>query len=418
MNTTTIRIRYAASAAMLLCVALAPSAQTIERMKLTDGELTCEQMLNEAKMMDMLATANPAVASQAMGRKEHLTGMFLKKGCRVSSASGATAPGPGAAPPVVMPAAPVLPAVAMRPLPELKFSVDEVNPEDLLDSNKTLIVPTAYLTVLVSGRVGVVQQSGMFQSGQASAKASVSYTVVGLDKPYLQGLAKQAQDHFVAQLRAAGYTVKTYDDVKDRDVFRSAARDTESAGALLPGKSEGGLNFVTATPTDEQHFKLSSFGGKFDAFTRYGKTLVTDATLVIPHYTVHAPQVWGEKSRGYKSVSAEVHTAPGMNLFFAEAVWSGQPKSRMMRGIPGVRTRQQVINITELAGTLRQTANTTPHAANALSAGFAALGAGNIQTQSSQTEFLIDRAAYSAGVMHGVTGFNAEVARVAAAAKP
>jgi hypothetical protein len=411
---------------VLLPAMLGAQAQTIERMKLTDGDLSCAQLMDEGKVMDLLAaqagSGNPALAQQAMARKEHLTGMFLRKKCSVSSLHGsgssAAKPTVAAAPVPVPVVVPTLPALPATPLPTLKFNVDEVNPEDLLDSNKTLVVPTAYLTVLVAGRVGAVQQAGMFQSGNASARSSVSYGVTGLDKAYLQGLAQRAYDDFVAQLRGAGYKVLTYADVRERDVFRAAARETDFSAGGLPGKTEGGHGYVTATPTDEQHFKMGFGGSKIDAFWRYGKTLITDATLVIPHYTIHAPQVWGETSRGYKSVSAQVNTAPGMNMTVAEAVWMGQPRSRMMRGIPGVRTKQQVINLTETAGTLRETANTTPHAANALSAGLAGFGSGNIQTQSRQMEFVVDRAAYAAGLMNGVAGFNAEVARVAAQAKP
>lgn len=399
-------------------LAATAQAQTIERMKLTDGELSCGQLMDEAKTMDLLASANPALGQQAAARKEHLTGMFLRKGCKVSSLGAA--PSGAVAAVAVAPAPPPalsMPALPARALPELKFNVDEVNPEDLLDTNKTILVPTAYVSALVAGRVGATQQAGMFQSGQATAKSSVAYVVTGWDKFYMQGLAQKAQDDFVARLRAAGYKVLTYADVKERDVIRAMPRETEIGPAGLPTKSEMGQTYVTATPSDEQFFK-ASLGGRVDSFTRFGKTQITDATVVIPYYTVNAPQVWGETSRGYKSVSANVNTAPGMNLWFAEAVWHGQPKSRMMRGIPGVRTKQQVINITEAAGTLRETANTTPHAANAIGAGLAAYGSGNIQSQSRQMEFVIDRAAYTAGVMNGIGGFNAEVARVAASAKP
>ena len=149
--------------------AMSAQAQNIERMKMTDGDLTCQQMFDEIKMMDMVAaqasaqpqqaaapadngvgsqvagavaqqavaqvaarsgfgglfgggstggmlggnsggglgglfgglaqqavqqaaapapapapTGNPMLAQQAAGRKEHLTGLFLGKGCKMS----------------------------------------------------------------------------------------------------------------------------------------------------------------------------------------------------------------------------------------------------------------------------------------------------------------------------------------------
>ena len=84
----------------------------------------------------------------------------------------------------------------------------------------------------------------------------------------------------------------------------------------------------------------------------------------------------------------------------------------MMTGIPGVGTKQQVINVTEKAGDLEKTADTTPTTANALSGLFNSLnGAGNIQRTSSEYLFTIDRDAYAGGIMNG------EVARAAASAK-
>lgn len=148
--------------ALMAAAATCAQAQTIERMKMTDGDLTCQQMYDEIKMMDMMAAqaaaqpaaaapapsqdnqvgaqvagavaqtavahaaarsgwgwgagsagsalgglfgglaqaaaqqqaqapapapaamGNPALAAQAAGRKEHLTGLFLGKSCKMS----------------------------------------------------------------------------------------------------------------------------------------------------------------------------------------------------------------------------------------------------------------------------------------------------------------------------------------------
>jgi hypothetical protein len=151
-----------ALATIAVLAAMTAQAQTIERMKMTDGDLTCQQMYDEIKLMDMMAaqsaaqpaaaapapsqdnqvgaqvagavaqtavahaaarggwgwgggsaggalgglfgglaqaaaqqqaqapapapaaTGNPALAAQAAGRKEHLTGLFLGKSCKMS----------------------------------------------------------------------------------------------------------------------------------------------------------------------------------------------------------------------------------------------------------------------------------------------------------------------------------------------
>lgn len=95
----------------------------------------------------------------------------------------------------------------------------------------------------------------------------------------------------------------------------------------------------------------------------------------------------------------------------------GQPRSRMMRGIPGVATKDQVNNTAEKAGELTQRADTTPQSADALGSALSALtGAGNIQRSVGEYLLTIDREAYKAGVFNGVRSFNAEVANAAAAA--
>jgi hypothetical protein len=475
---------------VVLAILQAAHAQTpapIERIKITDNDLTCQQIFEERNSMDLavveaknaqasgettavagqaaevaaevanrtgmfgslgsvagqllgnVASKSAASATtqmgqqdaaqaaarerQALARKDQLTQLFLAKGCSASDPSAAPK-NPNAA--VPLPASPLAakmasaePSVATlsgaRSTP-LAMKIEVINPEDLLDSGKVLVVPTAYVTLLTDGRVSAAKQTSALQSGSATARASASYRVSGIDKAYAQLLAKAAYDDLISQLRQAGYTVLTYADVKDRDFIRAAGREP---AASLPTKSEGGNNFVTAAPSDEQHFASGTFGGIFSEFTSGGKSKFTDATLIIPQYTFTSPQSWAESSSGYKSVSAEANVAPGMNLLTGRVYWIGQPRSRMMTGIPGVGTKQQVINVTEKAGALEKTADTTPTTANALSGLFNSLsGAGNIQKTSSEYLFTIDRDAYAGGIMNGVHNFNAEVARAAASAKP
>jgi hypothetical protein len=481
----------AAIPALFVSIAYAQSPEPIERVKITDNSLSCRQMFDEREAMDRAivdakaaqssaqatATAGQAggvateVASrtglfgslgglaghllgtvagktaanaaeqsgqqdaaaaaerekQASARKEHLTQLFLTKGCSAAdppaparTMSAATTPQLATASPKlttvapgVVSAAPSADILSGSRAGALAVNVNAINLEDLQDSEKTLVIPTAYVRLLVSGRVVASKQAGLFQRGSGSAHASVSYRVDGVDKAYAQLLAKAAQDNLVAQLRQAGYKVLTYDDVKDRDYVRNAQRETAQATV-----SENGNDFLVASPSDEQYFKSGFAGGFFAELQSGGKNRFTDATLIIPQYTFAAPQAWAEGSRGYNSVSAEANVVHGMNMIQASAHWMGQPKSRMMRGIPGVATREQVINASTEVGTLTKTADTTPAASNALSSALSGLtGSGNIQRSSSAYLLTVDREAYAAGVMNGVVSFNTEVAR-AAATKP
>lgn len=474
-------------AVLYSCFTFAQAPASIERVKISDNDLTCQAMFDELQGMDKViaeakstqssgqttATAGQAagvaaevasrtgmfgalggltghlfgtVASktaagvaeqqgqataaqamerekQALGRKEHLAQIFLAKGCSASDPS-APAKTPNAAITVATatPSAAAMPSAAARevdaetlagkrviPLP---VTVEAINPEDLLSSGKTLVIPTAYVTVVTDGRVSASKQAGAFQQRNATARAAANFTVQGIDKAYAQSLAKAALDNLVGQLRAAGYTVLTYADVKDRDVFRNAARE-----AGPKANSDGGLNTLTFAPSDEQLFQSGFNGGLFSEFISGGKTRIGDATLIIPQYSFHAPQAWAEGSRGYNSVSATTNVVHGMNMASARVTWLGQPVSRMMRGIPGVATTKPVINVSEKVGNLSQGTDASPTAANSLSSVLSNFGSGNIQRTITNYEMTIDREAFAAGVMNGVQNFNAEVAKVAAAAR-
>lgn len=296
--------------------------------------------------------------------------------------------------------------------------------QDLRDYSNTVVVPTAYVKFLVDGKVFVSKQGSALSTlggGSAnSVKASAKYKVAGLDKAMAQGIAKQAYDDFVAKLRAAGYTVLTYDDIKDRDYMKSAARDKGDAKWGLPTESPVGSSdtYVIAAPSDAQQIKIG-FTGAFAEFISLGKPKIKDATIVIPTYTIVSPQVWGTTDSGFNRIEAGISTAAGMNLQYASAIWMGKPKVRMGGGnVPGVVTKAAVINITEKAGELVKAADTTPTAANALSKGLSMLsGAGSINASSAEYTFNVDRTAYTAGALKGITDFNAEVGKAASSAK-
>lgn len=291
----------------------------------------------------------------------------------------------------------------------------------LLDYSKTIVVPTIYVKFLVSGRTAVSKQGG-YQIGKDSnsVKASATYKVLGLDKAMAQEISKKVYNDLITKLRGAGYKVLTYDDVKDRDYVKKAGRATPDSKWGLPlesslfGRSD---EYITAAPSDEQQFEIP-MQGVFWEFISMGKPKFEDATMLIPTYTITAPQVWGKTDSSYSTISAEINTAPGMNLTSASAPWMGAPKFGMGGGNAiGVHTKAQVVNVIEKAGELVKTEDTTPTTANALSAGLSALfGGGSISASSSAYTFTIDKKSYTEGVLKGTGQFNDVLAKVAASA--
>lgn len=323
-----------------------------------------------------------------------------------------------AAEPVAASAETVAVAAAVPAPVEIKVNVGYV--EDMASYGKVVVVPTAYVKLLVEGSVFAAKQgsalSALGGGSTNSVKAKANYKVAGIDKAFAQSLARQAYDDFVAKLRGAGYTVLTYDDVKSRDFVAGATRDAGDADWGMPTEKSADRRdtYVVAAPSDEMTFKIG-FTGPFAEFIKYGKPKFEDAAMVIPVYTINAPQAWAGTESGFNRIEASTNVVPGMNLQNANAYWMGKPKVRMGGGnLPGVVTKTAVINISENVGSLDKV-DTTSGTANALSKTLSLLGGGgSIKGSSADYTLTVDQAAYSAGALNGMTHFNAEVAKALA----
>jgi hypothetical protein len=288
--------------------------------------------------------------------------------------------------------------------------------EKAFADSKTIIVPTVFLKLPISGKVFVAKQGSALSTlggGNAnSVKASARYTVAGLDKALAQKIAGRVYDDLVAKLREAGYTVKTYEDIKNTDVVKSAQQDKFDSNWSMPTEKDpsGNAEYVVASPSDAQTFKTGLVGGVFNQFMKQGKSKLGEGTILMPTYVIAAPQAWGETGSGYNRISAEVNVAPGMNLTSAMVQLLTEKG-----GWGSVNTKEQIINIGEKVGELSKD-DTTSHAGNAISKGLSILsGAGSIKSSSANYQMKIEAAAYEAGVLNGAAAFNAEVARVAGA---
>lgn len=296
-----------------------------------------------------------------------------------------------------------------------------VNPEDLRSYDRVVMVPTVYVNLLVKGSVFAAKQtSGLASLGGGSSgavKAGAKFKTTGIDAELATAIARQAYDDFVKQLRDAGYTVLTYDDIKDRADIKAMLRETVPTSGLRE-KSENGNDYIVAAPSAEQHFKAGMVNGIFNQFSGGRGSKILDAVVLIPEYTIAAPQVWAESSSGYKSVTAGVNAKPGMTVSSARLYWLGKNVVRVMHGVPGVQLEGQILDVSTNVGTLN-TEDKTPTTANAVSNVLGRLsGLGGIKATSAEYELVIDRAAYTAGAAAGIGAFNAEVARIAKDAKP
>ena len=128
---------------------------------------------------------------------------------------------------------------------------------------------------------------------EGGAKSHGTYWVNGADHDMMQGLAKTLQDDLVTKMRAAGYTVLTYDDIKSDPDVASLSADKIDSRYGLP--SSGGLGmpvtFVDASPRDAQTFSTPIQG---PAWSFRGIAKAKNLTFIVPELTFTTPQMFSQ----------------------------------------------------------------------------------------------------------------------------
>lgn len=173
----------------------------------------------------------------------------------------------------------------------------------------TYLVPTVYLYIAARTKVGA---GGTLRS--VGVRATV-YTD-GLTKSGIQSMAAQMHNEIVSQLRAAGATVLTFDDV--RDDVSGKARMAINPRYGMPTKDMRqfpGIDFFVATPNDEQAVDFGMMGPQ----ALYGAAAKrTGATLLMPQVWLTLPQLSATASASegftWRSTSAGINGSPAMKL--------------------------------------------------------------------------------------------------------
>lgn len=275
-----------------------------------------------------------------------------------------------------------------------------------LKNAKKLFVPLVVLRVATKGSLSVVNQGRFYQTDGKTVKAKGKFVVAGLDKPYLQSLAKQVQDDLVARLRAEGYTVLTYDDVKQHAevVGMKRHKADDDYGMPTGGGSPGVKNtYLMAFPTDEQAID-PPFQGYAWGFRKLVKEL--DATMLVPEYIVDAPLLTGAKKHGITSRGASVSVYPDMMM----SAWV--PVTTAGGAWGSVRMKEAFDDLGDEVGEIGDAKDDSPRFANAIASGLSALSplGTDMQSKSGTWGMKVNRAQYSANVMRGAMSFNAGVA--------
>jgi hypothetical protein len=203
----------------LLALVAGLNAQTIPRMKLTDGELSCAQIHAEIGQMDDVLALNAAspMGQQARARKEFLTGFFVQRGCRTSDLGAAQAQAKPAspAPRPALAAAPVAPTAAPPSAPDWRALLQ--GPLPVIDGGAQVVKGSADLKgkryyvseyrVLfeVNGTVTASSRAAYFGgTNYGGTRVTVNYQVANMDIAALQALVDRSYADFLARLDAAG----------------------------------------------------------------------------------------------------------------------------------------------------------------------------------------------------------------------
>lgn len=279
----------------------------------------------------------------------------------------------------------------------------KVNGEKAFRDSEVLVVPTFYLRLPVDGSASAVSDKNVFSSDTSNARVSMKYKINGLDKALAQEIAKTAYADFVAKLRAAGYTVRTFDDIKDQITEVSRYKKDEAYGLPVDAGQ------LIVTPTDEMAIN-PGFGGNVVApYQKRGKSMLKEGTLIVPTFVLASPLARPETSG----------STAKLTLFPAMAMTQGNVAFLTHGGAwGGANLKKWVFGLSDNVGKVEKTADTSPAVANALTKTFAVLaGVGGTNRKSSNWTMTIDPVAYREGALKGLTQFNDEMGKVAAAAK-
>lgn len=206
----------------------------------------------------------------------------------------------------------------MKPFELNMERVKIVDPKGL--ASPTYFVPG--FNVVVSGSGSVWAQS---KKGGGNAQAHGEFFVQGLEKAFLQDLARKAQDDLVAKLRATGATVLTYDELKDHPLIAGHGRRSADSKWGLPTSSLfSNLTFLTASPSDAQCYEKGMAASA--AFWLNPLAKEKNLVVIFPEITFTVPQMWGEVDSGYKRDSAGIAVNTVM-LMHGAAIHITNPKN-------------------------------------------------------------------------------------------
>lgn len=483
-------MRFAAFALIALLPSAA-NAQNIERIRITDGELTCRQIHDELGTMDKaIAEAKQAQASgdntaiagqaggvaaevasrtglfgqvgglfghiagtvaaktaadvttqsgkqgvqqgierekQALARKEHLTTVFVGKGCKASDPD-APAANPNAALPLPQPASVAAALPVEEILRQAGAGLSPLGSGPSLDRNNVGIA--AQNRVIVPGyRVAfVVKTSASAYGGGALANVGSGYgsrtitqaqnkrvemALAGADMALLQGLTDRLHADFVDRLKAAGREVVDTATLARTPGFEKLKPVSPQPYTANPSMQGDPRNYVVLTPKGLPLFfmHLDTYLGNAGAFDQEGTKAIHElaanlnAVAFIPTLQIDIAEL-ESSGRSNLRAGAEADVIPKLGIGGRSElrVVTGKDAKIFFTGEMGTLIVKSPLFIDGAFGEVRTVeAFDTAGLANSLTA---ATGLQGAQHFVDKRELRVDRQKFAAGVLKAGATFN------------
>jgi hypothetical protein len=283
---------------------------------------------------------------QAMARKEHVSSLFLSRGCKASDLAYnppaplqlAAAPAAGTeaqaassgAPAAAVPVAIAAPAAAVTSLPDAdpdKHFKGQTggtfgkNVVEVLPGNKRVAI-TGFRVAFITSNTATAQVRASYMPGRDTSGASSRLTVklAGVDPATLQALTDRAYADFIAQLRLAGREVVPQEELKEFHAGVDASPSSPGKPLVREAGAQSAMIFApTGMPlwfhnwdgawSDKGPFDQKNIRSQAD----YSKKL--NAIVVSPMIVVNFAHMSSSgNTSGFTSRSAETGATLGMSV--------------------------------------------------------------------------------------------------------
>lgn len=279
-----------------------------------------------------------------------------------------------------------------------------------LKTAKRILLPTAYVEVLNWGKITSVTQTSALQTlGGASNSTARSTMEVAVpsDVALLRGIADELYLDLATKLRAAGWEVITFDDVKSDPTFaKQKQEDTDpKIGAPVRKVSLGKqkMHYTVVAPTGmpvlDPGMTMPLFGLR--SLLKDRETHALETT-----YRFDPIALTAKGRHGIGSNTASTAAAANLTLSYAQATFV---TSKLAPG--NVRIKEPVAVVGDI-GEIKKAADVSPQVANAISEALTFLGnAGSISSNKGLYICEVDQPALKTSILLAGKTFNDEIVK-------